>query len=707
MASQPVDYDALAKQSGAVVDYDALAAQHGAVNASAPAAPQPVAAPSVGGFVSNLGSSAFKFAENTAHAVNHPIDTINAVGNTVEGAANEYLPGYSRLKTATGATPEEMQHQNATIDAFKQNLVKRYGSLDALGHTLYTDPVGTLADLSAVVGGVGGAARGVGAIADAAGAADVASGASRVAGVAQGVSDATNPLSLAVKGAQAVLPAKVQVTPDLATALDPTEKAAVQFGKDNQIPMRLATRTGNPAATNVQHLAENTLGVSGYAKRGATAETQALASKGAQLSADASGTASPFSKAAAGSTPEASGQGVRDELGSQITSLGSQADQSYSQLRTIEADPNNIQTVQTGTKTIDTGIPVNPSSDPTGPTVQRSVPVMQDVALPADLSAGKKLLQPVYDQWTKLMPIATQRASKGLAAIKNVLDADDVMPASEADQNLSALKAAQREAPNLQTGRLLNMAVDQMSGVVDKAVAGGGPDAVDALEQGRAFTKAKYATQDTLDNLRTEPVQLFNQLTYSKDTGVNLLRDVATKAPDAMPAVGRAYLDGLMQKAFAEAGSAKPGTALSEWNNLGEGTKQTLFPDSGLRSNLDNFFTLAKMAAKNPNPSGTAYVGQLQVDGAMLITAPHVAIPYMISRGLLGRILTSPGGAAALANGLKVPLRFGGPATLTANRILSIAGSDAVPRPRNGTPSAPPGPEQMEPPPSPPGSGRP
>jgi len=58
-----------------------------------------------------------------------------------------------------------------------------------------------------------------------------------------------------------------------------------------------------------------------------------------------------------------------------------------------------------------------------------------------------------------------------------------------------------------------------------------GKEAVDHLTRGRAMTREKYEVADVVQQLRQEPVQLFNQLTYAKDSGVELLRSVAKHAP--------------------------------------------------------------------------------------------------------------------------------------------------------------------------------
>jgi hypothetical protein len=275
--------------------------------------------------------------------------------------------------------------------------------------------------------------------------------------------------------------------------------------------------------------------------------------------------------------------------------------------------------------------------------------------------------------------VGQQQYSRGLQAIHNILEGKDFVPASAADQNLSAAKAIQRDATNLKTKWAAGKVIDSAGTAVNDAVSQLGPDAADALKQGRELTRAKYATQEAIDNLPTEPVQIFNKLTSTKDANINLLQDIAQKAPDSVPHVARAVVDGLMDKAFAEAGTAKPGTVLNEWNKLGDSTKKLLFKDPATIKNLDNFFTFAKKAAENPNPSGSGYVASLTADGGLAIAAPHLGIPYVISKIALGRLLVSPTGARILTQGLRIPARKGVMSSAAANSILRLAGKSARP----------------------------
>jgi hypothetical protein len=138
-------------------------------------------------------SSAGNLVANLGHALTHPFDTEDALLNTAVGGVN-------KLGRMMGAAPAQTPSEaDRAFSAFADNLKQRYGSLDNLKHTAYHDPVGVLADISAILGGASAAARGVGIVADAGGAADLANTARSVGDVAKTASDWTNPVALATK----------------------------------------------------------------------------------------------------------------------------------------------------------------------------------------------------------------------------------------------------------------------------------------------------------------------------------------------------------------------------------------------------------------------------------------------------------------------------------------------------------------------------
>jgi hypothetical protein len=117
--------------------------------------------PSIGGFGSNVLSSGANFLGNLGNAALHPIQTIQGIGSAAVGGLQE-LGGQQNTNTAA-------------FDNLASYFKNRYGSVQDLAHTAYTDPVGLAADLSSVLGVAGGAVGAAGKVADLADAGNAAS----------------------------------------------------------------------------------------------------------------------------------------------------------------------------------------------------------------------------------------------------------------------------------------------------------------------------------------------------------------------------------------------------------------------------------------------------------------------------------------------------------------------------------------------------
>ena len=116
---------------------------------------------SVGGFISNIGSSAGQLVGGLANMVMSPIDTASGILDIGAGALQNVLPkalvdfiNKSETPEALAAGQRAVNAANAAGGIFKD----RYGSLDKIQNTLYTDPVGAAADISSLFTGGGAAA---------------------------------------------------------------------------------------------------------------------------------------------------------------------------------------------------------------------------------------------------------------------------------------------------------------------------------------------------------------------------------------------------------------------------------------------------------------------------------------------------------------------------------------------------------------------
>lgn len=170
---------------------------------------------SVAGFIGNAVSSAGNLASQVGGAILHPIDTGVAAAKLGMGALEKGVrPIASEINRRAGwvgdpstGSPdipktEEEQQVDRLIDQYKQ----RYGGVQNIADTLYTDPAGAAMDASMLLGGAGGALKAGAGLADAANASRVAGALRTGAGAVNKAAVATNPVVQGVRGVAAVAP---------------------------------------------------------------------------------------------------------------------------------------------------------------------------------------------------------------------------------------------------------------------------------------------------------------------------------------------------------------------------------------------------------------------------------------------------------------------------------------------------------------------
>jgi hypothetical protein len=512
------------------------------------------------------------------------------------------------------------------------------GGVVGSGADVVSGPVGTVA--GAALGGAGGEAakrairEGTG-LDQPAGWTDTAKGVA-TQGATQGALAATGEL------AGAGLQAGAGALKNLATTT-PVEQAAIKYGIAKGVPVDAATATGNKFVRGAQTLADQTPIGAVVAGANKNAQAKALTRVGNDIATSISPTAQ---------VPESAGNAVGDALTAKIAALKKEADTAYGGFRSIVNAPGNIREVPIGQQTATSQV-LDASGNPTVSTT----PVTQKIATPVDMRGIKQDLKPMLDSMDQWIQPAKKQASAGYQALNSIVNGPDYIPAVEAEKGLGGLKALARESdgPNLANTSqgVGGMAATKLQGAIDDAVQQtGGPGALRALQAGRAAHADKMATADTLQSLRDEPVQLFNQLTYAKDAGIDKLREVAKVVPTEMPKVGRAYLDQMMTKATANGGFDNTQSLWSQWQNLGPETKKILFNNPMQRSDLDNFFTLAKKLAENPNPSGSALVGSIGGQLGLMFYSPQTGVPMVLAGGALSKMLRSPVGVKLLMEGM-------------------------------------------------------
>lgn len=470
---------------------------------------------------------------------------------------------------------------------------------------------------------------------------DVAGGVGRATGLIAPIAGGRAAVARAQKvGAKTGAAVKAALDPGAATA------DAVRWALKNGVPVDAATATGNAAVKGLRGLADRSIGGAAVAKTAAEKRAASMAKLGRNLAREAS----PSGMA----TAETAGEGVRASVEGVIRRESEAADAAYARVRDAEqAAP--IEAVKTGTKRVDTGI-----LDAKGEPFKRTEPVIEQQQMAVPLAGVKDALRPTFDRLMRKRELTgTLMGDEGRAAtaLDALLSAGDHAPLSVVDAALGDLKAAARGAamPELRTSGqgVAALAVKELENVVQARAQAAG--VWDDLRAGRDATIRKWTAAETLDGLRAEPVQTFRALTQDADAAVDKLRAVKKLAPGELPAIGRAYLEGLMDTATAEGGFGREARLWSDWQRLGPETKKMLYPDPALRESLDRFFLVGKKLAENPNPSGSGYIAALSAQGTALLFEPVSGAATVIAGGVLSKALNSPKVARLLTEALQTP----------------------------------------------------
>lgn len=210
-------------------------------SSTVPPAPQQEDPASIGGFAGNLVKSGANFLGNTANALIHPIQTVQGIGSIAAGG----------LQELGGQTTDNTQN----FDAAKNFFAQRYGGVDKVLHTAYTDPIGLAADLSALFSGGAGALGAIGKGAELAGAADVANVARSAASTANKLSSVVNPLTPVIAGAGKLISKSGPLTSEVGsqlTGFEPRTIDAIISHPEQFSPEQIATASRTTVAKQVE-----------------------------------------------------------------------------------------------------------------------------------------------------------------------------------------------------------------------------------------------------------------------------------------------------------------------------------------------------------------------------------------------------------------------------------------------------------------------
>lgn len=413
----------------------------------------------------------------------------------------------------------------------------------------------------------------------------------------------------------------VQPSAPAVGSLTAEEAAANAFGESRGVPLDAATKTGNPFVRGVQK-------VSGESMLGAPPIAQARAAQAGALQRVGGELADVTHPVPV--TAEQAGTGVAGSIRQVMSDLRDQANNAYGKLRDFEK-----------------------SAAPDIVPKRGETAASEPMQLAVNLSDVKTALKPTFDRLSRENQVAPLMGGKAeaLRALDRVLNGPDHVSLSTAEDALGDLKSmARADEPLLRTAGqgVAAKAVRELSDAVTQRAAAAGDEVVGALQEGRAASKAKYQAADVFDQLNTEPVKLFKQMTAPKDAAIGLLRKVQELAPAKMAEIGRAKLEEWLDLASERGRFDHADKLYAEWQKLGPETKRILFGKAANIDNLDKFFLLAKRIAENPNPSGTAPTLLKAGEMTGAVTHPLVSIPSSLTLGAVAKLLYSPRGVKAL-----------------------------------------------------------
>ena len=110
--------------------------------------------------IKNVPSSAWEYGKNIVGALTNPLQTAKAMGDLARGGLRKATQAMG-IKLAEGGITGTAKEQEL-FDAVIDGVVERYGGKEKILNTLEKDPVGVLADISAIISLGGGVVKGAG-----------------------------------------------------------------------------------------------------------------------------------------------------------------------------------------------------------------------------------------------------------------------------------------------------------------------------------------------------------------------------------------------------------------------------------------------------------------------------------------------------------------------------------------------------------------
>ena len=415
------------------------------------------------------------------------------------------------------------------------------------------------------------------------------------------------------------------------------DRRAMQYAVDAGLPVDAATASGNQAVIGARWLADRTIGGSTIATR-ADARTRQAWTRHWDTLAGRTGvptTTDPFAAGARAQDAQATmreaigrgyataAEGIASRMGGSdqtarqtgtqtrntivgvVRQLRHEAEQAYDDAWT-QTRRATVR-VQTGTQ------PGTPSGivDASGRAVSAAPrPVFDVIETPVDIRDLKSApwVQELWDDMNELT-LDSRNSSQAYASLKRLLEGPDLVSARAAERARSGLLALARTASspdvrNVNQGNAAALAQALRTRINTAVEQYAGPDALQALERGRATHASKMQVADILDDVSKEGVQAFNKMTWSDDRGVGALEQLAAVAPDLMPQVGRTWFSQTVTKHVADGvlNLDKVRSLQADYARLGDDTKRLMFRNPQVRRQVDAWFANLSTGADAVGP---------------------------------------------------------------------------------------------------------
>jgi ddrB-like ParB superfamily domain len=461
--------------------------------------------------------------------------------------------------------------------------------------------------------------------------------------------------------------------PGFESNLPPVQQQAIDYLRSEGVPLTAGQQTGSKFLRGTEASVGHMPIGAQYAEEFGTGQAEAIKGLSGRLAEQAYPT--PVA-------PYEAGQEASLALNKEISDLNEQEQAAYER---AWQEKDNSQFAENVPVAMERKPMLDAAGKPTG--TMQNVPVMEKVQMPVDVRWMKNIARQELPK-LEYLPAAEQAQSAAFSIYKKILSGPDHITAEQAEEALKGLKGEARKAPspelrNYSQGAAAAL-IPRLQAGVDQAVAKTGQEAVDALRNGRNLHYQKTQIADVADDLRKEPVQAFGQMTMAKDAGYDFLAKIASKAPDIMPRLGRAWLDNVFDLASREGDWRKAQTILNKYYDLGNKTKALMFPEPSLRQALERFFLGQKMTGIQLNPSGTALV---------TATQKAMANPLGWVQGWLGgKALYTPRGIRLLLKATENPPTTPAAAAALKSEARKVLGPPEEPPegpPTGGVPSPP------------------